>query len=83
MHSFRCSDFCQILPSVRKKNDKNATKLSQMMMKFKSEHIVLQHMNHYKTVSEEENDTYIPDKYFYYQVYLNLVHFSSKSPKTR
>ena len=38
---------CPILPRVRK-NNKNATKLSQMMMRFKSENMVLQHMNHYK-----------------------------------
>ena len=54
------------------------------MMRFKSENMVLQHMNHYKkAVSEEENNAYIPDKYFNYQVNLNLVHFSSKSQKKK
>ena len=48
------------------------------MMRFKSGNMDLQHMNHYLKkkeeedyeVSEEENNAYILDKYFYYQVYL-------------
>ena len=43
-------------------------------MRFKSENMVLNTWIIIKNVSEEENNAYIPDKYFYYQVYLNLVH---------
>ena len=31
----------------------------------------------------EENQSYSPDKYFYYKDYINLVEFSSKSPKNK
>ena len=39
MHSFRCSHFVPNSAQCEKKNDKNSTKLSQMVMRFKSENI--------------------------------------------
>ena len=43
----------------------------------------LTHESLSETIPEEENRSYIPGKYFCYQVYLNLVQFSSKSPKIK
>ena len=48
MHNFKCPDFVPktALCEKKKKPDKNATKLSQMMMRFKSENMVLKISTH-------------------------------------